>query len=370
MDIRRMSLIDTPVEKVSAASMDEYKCGADRVEWLENVLAELSQKEFWDPVYQAWRPYVDTYLSSGVNPELTSQYAQHFLAKEDWLDARPGYGSEIYEEILKLKNTSTSTVLSSFYYSDIQDFCSGTCKFFIGQRKQLVGQLHNPGLYNSTLADLLARDTWKSLMCAIVLYRHCQIDGFGWSAPSMLKLTDRLGEWLEKFLDTFDVVSAFVGTGSKVYSWYCPKVKEVLQRTWKSSLLIRNRPLIISDKDVYALTASLATKLVGYVNRIPSVYDDPFDEQTVWNSVSALFYPADVEAEDFCETAYKALCIPRSYFQKMCDNLYDFYWTVKDGLLSEQLYTRKTVEYDNGTNLKETPADYLESLYRRGFPSI
>lgn len=365
-----MSLIDTPLERVTAVPLEEFKCGADRIDQLEEIMQELLGMEFWDPVYQAWRPYAETYLSSSVNPPMTARYLAAFQNKEDWLDAKPGYGSDMYRQILRLKSSSSSTVFDNYYYSDIKLFCDETCKFLIGQRKSLSAQLHAPELYNNTLSDLLERGNWHSVMCAIVLYRHCQIPNYDWPAPVFLSLKEAIGTWLDKFLTTFDVVYAFVGMNSKAYGWYCPLVRQVLQKTWSTSLLFADRPQLITKENVYSLSSLLATKLVGYVNKVPAVYDDPFAEATVWDSISALFYNSNPTAPEFCESAYKALCVPKTYFARMCDNLYDFYWQVKDGLLTERLYTRKEVEYRNGTNTQVTPKEYLDNLYSRGFPTI
>lgn len=370
MDLRRMALIDAPLTNVSATKMDSYKLGADKLKIIEDTLPALMQREFWDPVFQAWRPFIDTYLSSGVNPQLAAQYYGDFVRKDDYLNAPPAAYSNLFAEVLKMKNTSGTVVFDGVFYSDIYAFCENPCKFFISTQKVIANQLYSADIYIQTLTDLLNLQNWRAVMCGLVLYRHCQIDGFSWPTPLILQLQDRLGEWLETFLATFDTITDFVGPGNAVYTWYQPKVKEVIQRVWATSLHITGRPLVITEKDVYSVSPEVATKLVKYVNSSPAVYDDPFDEQTVWDSMSALFYARDPQDPKLAEQAYKAPCVPRSYLKKMCNTLYDFYWTVKDGLLTSQLYTRKEVEWSANRDSEMSPADYLEDLYNRGFPSM
>lgn len=370
MDIRRMALIDAPIQKVSGVPMSAYACGPDKVVILENLLEEFSTAEFWDPALQAWWSFLDVYLSSGVNPPFTTKYYGQLLAKKDYLSVAPAFKSELFGEILRWKNTSGSVIFEDYFYNDILAFCDTQCKFFISSRKVLGKQLYTPGVYTGTLSDLLARGTWRGLMCALVLYRHCQIEDFEWPANLIATMREKLGEWLEKFVQAFQNVQSFIGPDNVVYQWYHPVVLEVIQRTWSSALLLKNRPLVVTQSDVLSLPTNIASELVRYVNNSPAVYDNPYAEQTVWDAMSALFYPEDADAPDFCEKAYTAACVPKSYFNRMCDTLYEFYWSVKDGLFTGQLYARKEVAFSSGESDAESPAIYLEGLYDRGFPAI
>lgn len=369
MDLRRMSLIESPIRQISAARMDDYKLGPDKLELLESLMPAFVSAEYWDPAYQAWKPFLDTYLSSGVNPTLTQKYYPDLLNKE--LDIIPGDNklSGLFREVLKLKNTSSTTIFNGIYYSDVISFCEDQCKFFVTSKKNIMKTLYTPEIYVSTLESLLALGTWKGLMCALYLYRHCQLEDISWPSQVVMPLQTKLGGWLESFLFSFDEATRFAGQ-AKVYDWYCPKVKDVLQRTWSTALLTSKRPDVLTATDVYAVSSDVATKLVSVVNSCPAVYDDPLKEQTVWNAMYPVFYGNPEDAATFCLNSYLAPCVPKSYFKRMCDTLYSFYWTVKDGLLTEQLYLRKQVEYNSGENLSETPENYLEGLYNRGFPSF
>ena len=89
MDIRKMSLIESPVKNVSSNDMEDYKCGPDKLKLLEQYVKEFLTGEFWEPRYQAWKPYLDTYLVSGVNPQMTAQCIKAFLEKEQQAELLP-----------------------------------------------------------------------------------------------------------------------------------------------------------------------------------------------------------------------------------------------------------------------------------------
>ena len=99
------------------------------------------------------------------------------------------------------------------------------------------------------------------------------------------------------------------------------------------------------------------------------MYDEPFRNQQVWDAMCNVFFPENAKDPLFFEKSYHALCVPKSYLKRMSDILYDFYWIVKDNLLTSQMYIRKQVSYQKDNN-EETPESYLAHLYTRGFPRV
>lgn len=372
MDIRKMTLIESPIKEISSSTMADYKCGPDRLRILEQNAAVFLFGEYWDPRYQAWKSYLDTYLASGVNPEMAAKYMKPFLEKEQREQLSPAQNkfSQMYNDALSLKGNAAIPLFDGVFFREIEQFCDPYCKFFISSQKAVASQLYSPAMYVGTINDLLQRGNWKSLMCALVLYRHCQLDDFSWPTDVIMSLQSRLGEWLGIYLDAFQEVTEFIGESNWAYSWYCPEVLTVIQQVWATALLLKDRPEVIKRDTVYKLSPAVASKLVGYVNSCPAVYDDPYDKLTVWNAVFALFGAENKEDPALSEKAFYALCVPRSYLSRMCNSLYDFYWMVKDKLLTSQLYIRKQVAYANGDTPFETPEAYLEKLYDRGFPVI
>lgn len=370
MDVRRMSLIDTPIDQIEAVTMNAYKLGADKANFITEKLLKFEDSEYWNPEFQAWKPMLETYLSSGVNPQLTKRFYGDLLDKTGSLEPPPSCLSDLFGDILRYRNTTNSEVFRSVPYSQIESFCDEQCTFFVSSRKTIVAQLYTPVMYIETLKEMTSVESWKGMMCALSLFRHCQIEGFKWPVSVVGPLQERLAEWLEIFLQSFDEVTEFVKNLSSVYAWYCPKVREVLMRTWKTSLILRDRPDVLHSGDVYSLPVDISQKLVSVVNTCPAVYDNPMSEQTVWNAIYPVFFDDNPDDPMFWERSYMSLCVPKSYLKRMSDILYEFYWEVKDGKLTGRLYAKKDVEYHNGINTDTTPEEYLQQLIMRGFPMV
>ena len=365
-----MNLLDSTYTDVSSVKIDSYKVGERKLAVLEKILDSFLDTEYWNPEFQAWWPFIETYLTSGVNSELSAKYYSTFVNKVDFLQISGAPYSLLFAEILKMKNTSGCTVFDDFLYKDICDFCEVQCKFFIATQKKTAAQLYVGTVYVQTLEELLDLNTWRATMCALVLYRHCQIDEFKWPQQTTDRLGAKISEWITTYENSYNQVLEFIGDTIAVYDWYNPKVLEVVKRVWDTALMLYKRPLLMSKADVYSLSQKVSSNLVKYVNSCPAVYDDPFKEQTVWDSMSSLFYAPNPEDPHMLESGYKALCVPRRYFKKMCNTLYDFYWVVQDGLLTERMKTKKEMEILANENCSVTIEQYLDDIYSRGFPVL
>lgn len=372
MDVRRMQLIVSPASEVTSIPKEHYQFRDEQYSYLNALLSECVSLEYWDPKFQAWWPLIRTYLSSGTDPALTVEYYKTFLEKDGNLSPESTKYSAMYDNIVKLKRTSGLVLFEGITYTTIQMFCQQQCKFFLDNEKILSQKLYTEDILVSTINDLLHLNTWRGLMCAIQLYRHPQLDNFTYPSGIILVLQDRLGEWLEIYLKEFDEATAFVGADTKAYKWYCSKVRDVLVRTWSTALLLKDRPHMVTYDDTYSLPVSVSEELVASVNVSPAVYDNPLTEQTVWDTLSSLFFsePEEIEQAWFAYQTYLAPTIPKSFLKNMCSNLHDFYWTVRDGFLTDQLYASFQVKYAMDPEHTKPPEDYLEYLYDRGFPRI
>lgn len=370
MDIRRMNLFDSDDVVVQSVTKEEYSLGPDRLAILERELPTLVEQEYWHPNFQAWSPFLNTYLQSGCNPELTLKYGGRILNKEDYLLPPESIYHRVFEEILLLRNTTGTVIFEDIAYNEIESLCATQCKFFIQGRKQIERQLHDPAIYAGTVEALLNIGTWRSFLCAMYLYRHSQTASQPLSSAVRDSMQEKLNAWWAVYSEAFEKVRHFVSANGDVYGWYCDLTKEVVHRVWRSAMALSDRELLLGPNDVYGTSIALSESLVAYVNSHPLVYDDPFKNVTVWDALCNLFYASDVKAPDFFEKSFYALCIPASYIKRVCDILYDFYWVVKDGRLTGALYDRKLTSYSLGDGLEQTPEDYLGSLYDRGYPLL
>lgn len=367
MDVRKMNLIDAPVQSVTAAQADEYFLGAECMSEVDKMLATFEDTDLWDPKFQAWLPLLKIYLTRGCNPDMTLEYANSILHKRNYMFPETHELSSYFASITQLKSSSEIEPFEAMSWNQIELFCEEQCRFFIQGRKTIPAQLHETGLYVSTMKSLLDYNTWQGNMSALNLYRHCQVQGFSPPPDQVAELQSRMGEWLYTYLETFEYLQDFV-SGSQQYDWYCEKVKAIVTRVWKTCLLLTDRPVLYTPDDMYAMPPTLADNVIEWVANCPAVFDNPYAPQTVWDALCQLYFARNPTSDDFLLKAYFCLCIPKSYILRMLDTLYDFYWCVKDKRLPILLCDRKTESYQNGLDTRISPEEYRRLLASRGFP--
>lgn len=370
MDLHKMALFEGTAKDVGAISKAEYQVSPERLHRLEGLLPALVKLEYWNPVYQAWRPFLDVYFKCGCNPSLTVKYGSLLMSKEDYLNPPRSRYSDVFEEISKLRTTTGTVLFEGMWFNDIRDLCETQILFFMQNRKRIVSQLHNSDMFVSTMRELLSKNTWRSLLCAVYLYRHSQLEYFEVPNDIVNTLSDRLSEWVKSFIVTFDEVTEFVSDNGGIYGWYCESIRNVIIRVWESALQLNKRVSLLTPSDVNSLSPYLKQDLIAYVNSCPVVYDNPFKDSTIWDCLCNIYYSANPNPDTFIEETFYALCIPKSYIKRFCDGLNDFYWIVKDGHLTQALYDRKITEFSTGENRDITPEMYLSDLYMRGFPEL
>lgn len=373
MDVRHMQLITSPIKEVRGLQKESYRFTGGKEGFLVNLLEEALSAEYWDPKFQAWWPMLRTYLRSGACEEHTLKYYKYLEDKDVGLAPADTQYSNFFDNIIKLYKTSGVILFDGYSYSSILAFCREQCKFFLDNEKAILKKLYTEDLLFGTINTLLNVNTNRGLMCALQLYRHPQIDDLVYPAGIIMALQERLGEWLSVFLEEFEHAREFVGTDTLAYKWYNPVVLEVLRRNWSTALLLQDRPTVISPADTYSLTIDLAEKLVSIVNESPAMVDPDMSHRDIFNIMCGLFFDNQIDdqtGDKFLFQTYLAPAVPKSFFKNMCTLLHDFYWTVRDSLLTAQLFTSYTVWYDNAKHSSMTPDAYLESLYDRGFPTM
>lgn len=369
MEVKKMNLGQNSPREASGSKIMDFALGKERLVRLESMIEESKQLEFWSPKYQAWRKLLELYLSSGNNPELTKTMLMPLLEKEDWLPIPEGPETSIYRDIMRLKNTSGSELFESVHYSTIQNFCATYCQFFISQRKRLLREMHTPGVCMDVMSQLLSRDTYRSLMCAAILYRENQPVDFDFPAEVHDQIAERLASWAGEFNAEFLAVQELLGDLSSQYNWYCDDVRQTITAAWNNGLIRSNRPDLVPVATQLALTKDCADNLLGYLSASPVGIGPDLSGTATFDAMYQIFYNNDANDPDNAERAFYALCIPASKFKTMVDYLYDFYWCVSDGLLSSALYARIVVAFQKRSDSTD-PGDYLASLQYRGYPEL
>ncbi len=369
MSVSKMNLNKEPTHTASGSKIMDFALGAERLTKVESVLQEALDLEFWAPKFQAWRNLLEWYLSSGNNPELTKQTLLPLLEKEDWLNVPSGPLTNMYSDVMRLSNTSGSEVFQDVYYNTIQDFCNNQCFFFYSQHKRLLREIHSPGVYDDVMRQLLAKGTYRSLMCATVLYREKQNSSYEFPAECVEELSSRLATWTDEFVSEFKGIQDMLGGLSEQYSWYCDIVRTAIERAWRTALQRTGRPDLVTIDETLSLSKDTADSLLGYISACPVGIGPPLKGTDTFDAMYQIFYNNIEDDPDNAERCFHALCIPDSKFKTMVDYLYDFYWCVSDGLLSSAMHARMVVAYQRNKDSID-PDAYLASLQYRGYPEL
>lgn len=370
MDIRQLNLLGEEYKTITGDSKSDYMLSEEKHQVFIEHLLHLKDLEFWDPEYQAWKPLLTQYLMSGCDPTLTLQYGSMLSEKQDFLEVTPSKFHNIFVEAVGTLNRAQRLYFEEYSYKDLEDFANNICTFYLNGYKRIRKQVYNADINISTIKALYNQNTYKGMMCALYLYRHCQIEEMTWPQEVTDILGKKISEWLDKFFKSFDELIVFTEEQRTAYDWYCPTVKDVLTRVWQTALSVGEGRIYVRPNDVYQVSAELSTRLMSYISKLPAAYDIPIDTTVAFDGMSNLFFNDASESPDFLNTAYFALCIPKTYFGRMCDVLSDFYWIIKDGKLTQALYDIKVAKYKGVDSNEQDPASYLTDLYYRGFPDL
>lgn len=369
MGVSKINLTQSSTPKASGSKIADFALGKERLGKLERVIAEADTLEFWSPKYQAWRKLLEWYLSSGNNPVLAQTKLLPLLHKEDWLTVPESELTPIFRDIIRMKNTSGTELFKEVYYNTIQDFCQNQCWFFTSQSQRLWREIHSPNVCTEVMTGLVKGQTYRSLMCAIILFRENQATGYEFPEELVTELQVRVDVWKHEFLAEFKAIQEMLGDLSHLYSWYCDTVRIAIERAWDNALVKHNRPLLVTAEETIALSKDVGADLQGYLSASPVGIGPNFLDTASFDALYQIFYNNDPSAPDNTERCFYALCLPHARFKWVVDNLYDFYWCVMDGLLSSAMYARICVAFQKNKDAID-PIDYQSSLCYRGYPDL
>ena len=354
----------------TAPARKEYVFDDERQEKLLSILLDVNSLPLYHPKVQAWRPFFLSYLSAGITPELTSSYYASLFEKYNPLDIPKNKYSAFYRDILKTRSTSDYDLFHPYMFSDLEYIRDVICYFFIEHRKTITKRIHSKELYGNVFSMLLNQNDWDGTSCAINLYRHAQIEEFDYDNVIHDELQDRLRDWIVEFSDEFDSVVEFLGDKLYLYSWYNEDVKTVICNAWNTALMIRNRPLYMDVQIASKFDDMILTKLTRTVEFSPVMFDIPFRPQKVWDTMCNAFYPANPNDPKGTVKYFHVFEVPKSYIKRMTDFLSTFLGILEGNTLTKYLYAQKQASFVNNENDTETPEEFLNDLYVRGFPRI
>lgn len=370
-DIRRIELDSTEPRSVRAIPESEFKIGINRLKELENLLPEILKLDYYSPVYQAWEPFIQSYLTSGNCPTLAKQWLPRLASKIVEFAPPECIYHDIMGEVLSMDRSHSSEIFEGYCWEDIVRFTSIIPKY-IDNQKFILRYLFDVKNYRDMLTGMLAKSNdeqfSRNLPWAIYLYRHCMHEVPPITPELRTELEQQLRAYVASFCAAFDEVARFLGSDTEVYEWYSPKIKVLIANAWSTATDLTSRRHIISSGDVFSMPVWLSEQITDYLNTLPCVMTTPVTPQFM---LDALEYAMSEEASASSHDLIYAFCIPKDYVRRLFAILSRFFWDVKEGTFVPYLINRVAAQYtdtrDSNPEAK-TSEEYAWELASRGFP--
>lgn len=365
MESRRLDLAHAGDVTAARSRIEDYALGGEIQRSVVDMLEKQRSLEYWSPEYQAWEEVLTKYLKTGGVPELTTQYLGELFDKVDQITIPDNPLSPVYEDIHSLFTSVQGELFKGTAHSDIVQFCETVGNFYISQKRFIWRDIHSEGVANEVMLSLLSRGTYRSLMCALILYRNHQCKGFTFPQTIHDEIADRINAWRDTYVKEFKRVQEMLGARSKQYIWYRDSVLRCVSEAF-TDCVSREKRVFVPAEVTLKEEQVVCRKINGYLNSGPLGLRPQADKTYAFDAMYQIFFNNKVENEDNAENCHHALCICRSAFDTMVNYLFDFYWCVKYGDLGRKLYDR-IVAMDANDSQDINPDDYYASLIYRGF---
>lgn len=368
-DVRRLTLMDSGFSRVDGVPQETFKLGLERLDWLKKVLPELDALGYWSPQYSAWEPFLFSYLRSGIIPELASKWLPRLAEKIEVFKPPENDRSAMFAEIIKYYKINSQEMFKDYRWDDIEDFVSWS-PTIIDNYREIISFIFNTDRCNKILSSLLnvkdeETNLSPNLPYVVYMYRHLD-NKSAVSASIVTEIKAQLQIYIKLFTESFDSVASFIGEKLDVYTWYTPKVKDLIVHAWETSLDNSRSRDLVTPKDVFSMPVWLSEQVTDYLNTLPCTYTEPQKETYVFDAVLYSLYAKDLSQRDIIY----ASCLAKSTVKSMISRLSTFYWDVKENrfvqTLIDMVDAKHTISgFDPNT---KTASEYAEELRRRGFP--
>ena len=368
-DVRRLTLMDSGFSKVDGVPQETFKLGLERLDWLKKVLPELDALGYWSPQYSAWEPFLFSYLRSGIIPELASKWLPRLAEKIEVFKPPENERSAMFAEIIKYYKINSQEMFKDYRWDDIEDFVSWS-PTIIDNYREIISFIFNTDRCNKILSSLLnvkdeETNLSPNLPYVVYMYRHLD-NKSAVSASIITEIKAQLQIYIKLFTESFDSVASFIGEKLDVYTWYTPKVKDLIVHAWETSLDNSRSRDLVTPKDVFSMPVWLSEQVTDYLNTLPCTYTEPQKETYVFDAVLYSLYAKDLSQRDIIY----ASCLSKSTVKSMISRLSTFYWDVKENrfvqTLIDMVDAKHTISgFDPNT---KTASEYAEELRRRSFP--
>lgn len=371
MDIRKLDLLNGTNKVVTSAKPGDYAVGNGGDELIPSILEDVVTLPYWSPKFQAWEPFLTTYLRSGVRT-LAQQWSKKLVAKIEELGPTQGRYSRIYAEILRYNRSSGTEILADFSWADIMEFVEWI-PTLINNQKAIYKVIVDPAVTRSYLSQMLQSNKDDKglspyLAQAVYLYRHSVFaNADELFADLVEEMNKQLNIYADEFSAEFDSVASFCNSANNpVYGWYTDKVKNIISNAWRTGCNKSGTRRVISNNDVFSMPVWLSEQLTSYIETLPPVVDLEVNQQFVFDAIQCAL---ETTATPVDKVSLYAYCMPRDRVKKMFENLSDFYWEVREDRLIPTMVARVVSQYQSDTAKNSVdPVTYKRELVARGFP--
>lgn len=367
MATKLLNLSGSQEQTTSSTNPEDYILEGDIEKYAVDMMERASEFEYWSPTYQACEPLLMKYLQTGSVPDLTRAYLMTLYEKVDTIPVPKNPYTQFYCDIYALINNTRGEIFKGLMHDNIVDFCNTIVTFFNTQKRVIWRDMHSNAVMHEVMEGLLAKDTYRSLMCAVMLFRNQRAKGFLYEENYEREIRARLDKWIADYTKEFEKIYGMLGKQNEFYIWYRPTVLSCVRRGY--DLCLKERGLVFLTPDVSKSEPQLVCQAINsYMNGGPLGTRPLNDRQSyAFDALYKIFFDNKMDDPDNFEGCSHALCIGRSSFDTFQNYLHAFYGFVERRELGQMLLDR-IIAMENNENAPLTSEEYEASLRFRGFP--
>lgn len=375
-DIRQMNLL------ASISSDDEMKYGRDIImtpeqnETIEAFIPQIFSLDYWDPIFQAWFPFMESYLSKCIRPDFTSLYLEQLTTKEPRFGLKPSCLSTVFNQFEHLRKYD----FPCFYetpWEDVESFTEDI-HTILEHEKEIRRSMGNFSHFEKVLRELIQVEEGaqyaisKNLVQAIYLYRLSNFSTSIVPADCKNAMQEQCNAWAEVYKAHYSFIRDLFKDKLDIFTWYAHDlIIHKVEQAWKTALDTSEERSIITGIDAYAIPPIASNALVYYINKLPCVSPRGLsraDLVEVLYHTYATYVENPKNVSNFPSLIYCFMLGQRS-LRSVLNDLCDVYWNVKEGTFIKQIISQYSSLYYDGKGINDmTPDEYVECLVRLGYP--
>lgn len=367
MATKLLNLAGDGERSTSSTNPDDYILTGEIEAYAIEMMKQAPTLEYWSPVYQACEPLLTKYLQTGSVPDLTRANLMKLYEKVDRIPVPTSPYTQFYNDIHSLMNNTRGELFKGLVHKDIVEFCETIISFFNMSKRVIWRDMHSNAVMHEVIEGLLAKPTYRSLMCAVMLFRNQRANGFKYEPNYEQEIRGRLDKWMAEYTAEFEKIMKMLGKQNEFYIWYRPACLACVQRGF--DLCLKERGLVFLTPEVSKTEPQLVCQAINsYLNGSPLGTRPLNDRQSyAFDALYKIFFENNVDDPDNFEGCFHALCIGKSSYDTFQNYLHAFYGFVERREIGQMLLDR-IVAMEVNENAPMTAEEYEASLLFRGFP--